>query len=57
MNAGKLIVSQSEDWIYGQTPQFEFSTSGVDGEALAEKDKWPLPQGVRFLLSIFQFLY
>ncbi|KAH7305060.1 hypothetical protein BKA65DRAFT_521027 [Rhexocercosporidium sp. MPI-PUGE-AT-0058] len=36
----------SEDWIYGQTPQFEFSTSGVDGEALAEKERWRFPQNL-----------
>ncbi|KAK0106776.1 Biotin/lipoate A/B protein ligase [Cadophora gregata] len=36
----------SEDWIYGQTPQFEFSTSGFDGENLGEKDIWRFPHGL-----------
>lgn len=47
----KLTVTKSEDWIYGQTPQFEFSTSGVDGEALAEKERWRFPQDVSLLSS------
>ncbi|KAI9054092.1 hypothetical protein LZ554_001263 [Drepanopeziza brunnea f. sp. 'monogermtubi'] len=34
----------SEDWIYSQTPQFEFSTDGQDGGgALAEKQQWEWP--------------
>ncbi|KAL2073940.1 hypothetical protein VTL71DRAFT_11266 [Oculimacula yallundae] len=38
----------SEDWIYGQTPPFEFSINGVDKSTMAEAARWQFPQLEQF---------